>query len=458
MAEPASSPSQSDSDDEARAVNDLEVIMDEVEDGRSTILTNPLMKTKRKEAAIVIQRVWKRYRKHLRVLKVRNKWRYSFQVASDVRKKNSSSALLAVIFTVQLLVYFVNLFWGIYVKDTFALLGFYATILVWAITLPLKSSWQTKAALFFSALSYIYVSVIVKASSNKTYGAEYWLSKITLMVLIPCLYFLLEYMAKILRHTYSGGLGIHQLSERITAEVLGVFAVIFYFATSEVAIEMSIEIFIADLCHYMPGAYYDKNYKEDAQSLATGSWRNCTESAKFDEYFPEHPKTVEEVMLQQGMKEYFGMKLEQKIARYHLVEAVVVLITTQVLFRICRLNLSSLISLQVSAWECLLGVITIIRVGASFVLGSMSLEKSKMSQLQVMLRVLEGVIWFGHISALIVVSKLLYDADKLIRIEEGNQKNNKHSVPKNWKRLSKSKSMRVISKRKQRKSVRASLK
>ena len=48
MAEPASSPSQSDSDDEARAVNDLEVIMDEVEDGRSTILTNPLMKTKRK--------------------------------------------------------------------------------------------------------------------------------------------------------------------------------------------------------------------------------------------------------------------------------------------------------------------------------------------------------------------------------------------------------------------------
>ena len=152
MAEPASSPSQSDSDDEARAVNDLEVIMDEVEDGRSTILTNPLMKTKRKEAAIVIQRVWKRYRKHLRVLKVRNKWRYSFQIASDVRKKNSSSALLAVIFTVQLLVYFVNLFWGIYVKDTFALLGFYATILVWAITLPLKSSWQTKSRSFLLRL------------------------------------------------------------------------------------------------------------------------------------------------------------------------------------------------------------------------------------------------------------------------------------------------------------------
>ena len=162
------------------------------------------------------------------------------------------------------------------------------------------------------------------------------------------------------------------------------------------------------------------------------------------------------MMLQQGMKEYFGMKLEQKIARYQLVEAIVIILTSQVLFRLCRLNLTSIISLQISVWECLLAIVTILRVGTSLILGGMSLEKSKMSQLQTILGALEAIIWFGHIFALIIVTKLIYDADRMVRIEKEKEKEKSSKVPINWKGLSKTKSMRVISKRKQRKSLRES--
>ena len=257
-------------------------------------------------------------------------------------------------------------------------------------------------------------------------------------------------MANTLRDIYKDG--IHGLSERITAEIIALIPIIFYFAANEIAIEISREIFVEDLCTYMPGATYDKNHSPDIQSVAKGKWMNCTETAKFDQHFPQIPKTSNEIMLQQSMKEYFGMELQETIARYQMLETIFIMITSLVLFRLCRWNLNSIIALQISGWELALAVTTFFRVGTALILGGMSMEKSKMSQLQNYLKVLEAIIWVGYVLTLIIIIKLIYDADNVAKIEKEKEKITHHDVPKYMKGLHKNKSMKVISHRQRRKS------
>ena len=60
-----------------------------------------------------------------------------------------------------------------------------------------------------------------------------------------------------------------------------------------------------DLCHYVPGAYWDKNYTSWT-SMVNGRWMNCTANEQFDRYYPDTPKTVNEVMMEQEMNAWLA--------------------------------------------------------------------------------------------------------------------------------------------------------
>ena len=58
----------------------------------------------------------------------------------------------------------------------------------------------------------------------------------------------------------------------------------------------------------------------------------------------------------------------------------------------------------------------------------------------------------GYVLTLIIIIKLIYDADNVAKIEKEKEKITHHHVPKNMKGLHKNKSMKVISHRQRRKS------
>ena len=104
-------------------------------------------------AARIIQRVWRDYGVQVKRLKTRQLWRKSIFSVSDRRKRFFASILVFANSSIQLIVYFINYFWGIYLKGTFAVLGLYSTLLIWSLTLPVIKPWQTKVSLFVSVLT-----------------------------------------------------------------------------------------------------------------------------------------------------------------------------------------------------------------------------------------------------------------------------------------------------------------
>ena len=196
-----------------------------------------------------------------------------------------------------------------------------------------------------------------------------------------------------------------------------------------------------DLCHYVPGAYWDKNYTSRT-SMVNGGWMNCTDNEQFDRYYPDTPKTVNEVMMEQEMNAYVANSLKYWVSNFQMLELTFLLLTSQVLLRVCRLTVNDILSLRVSGWELSLSIVTLIRVASIMVLGGLNLEMFKFSDF---LNIFWGLFFFIGILYLVafaIVIKLVRDAAAVIRLEKN---------PKS-KQL-RSKSVEIIHKRRPRQSV-----
>ena len=196
-----------------------------------------------------------------------------------------------------------------------------------------------------------------------------------------------------------------------------------------------------DLCHYVPGAYWDKNYTSRT-SMVNGGWMNCTDSKQLDRYYPDTPKTVNEVMMEQEMNAYVANDLKIRVSFLQMAELTILLLTSQVLLRVCRLTVNDILSLRVSGWELSLSIISLIRVASIMVMGGLNLEMFKFSDY---LNIFLGLVYFIVILivvAIAIIIKLVRDAAAVIRLEKN---------PKS-KQL-RSKSVEIIHKRRPRQSV-----
>ena len=175
------------------------------------------------------------------------------------------------------------------------------------------------------------------------------------------LHWLFKSMTTTLQHTYAAD--IHGLSARLSAKIIAGLPVVCYLAMTSMSATMSWKYILDDLCHYVPGAYWDKNYTH-RESIVNGRWMNCTDSEQFDRYYPDTPNTVNEVMLEQEMNAYVANELKLWVALFQMVELTMLLLTSQVLLRVCRLTVNDILSLRVSGWELALSVATLVRLAA----------------------------------------------------------------------------------------------
>ena len=171
-----------------------------------------------------------------------------------------------------------------------------------------------------------------------------------------------------------------------------------------------------DLCHYVPGAYWDKNHTR-RESIVKGRWMNCTDSEQIERYYPDTPKTVNEIMLEQEMNAWVANSLKYNVAFLQMIELTLLLVTSQVLLRVCRLTVNDILSLRVSGWELALSVATLVRVAAIMVLGGLNLEMLKMSDYQSVFEGLVLLIFSLVIIAMVIIIKLVRDAAAVIRLE-----------------------------------------
>ena len=246
-------------------------------------------------------------------------------------------------------------------------------------------------------------------------------------------------MTTTLKHTYAAD--IHGLSARLSTKIIAGLPILCYLGMNMISSEFASKYIKDDLCHYVPGAYWDKNYTSRT-SMVNGRWMNCTDDEQFDRYYPDTPKTVNEVMMEQEMNAYVANDLKYVVSFFQMLELTILLMTSQVLLRVCRLTVNDILSLRVSGWELSLSIVTLIRVASIMVLGGLNLEMFKFSDY---VNILYGLGFFISILILVagaIIIKLVRDAAAVIRLE----KNPRAKRPR-------SKSVEIIHKRRPRQSV-----
>ena len=145
---------------------------------------------------------------------------------------------------------------------------------------------------------------------------------------------------------------------------------------------------------------------------------NCTDAEQFDKHYPELPQTVHEMKIEEGMEEYVANELKLETSAFQLMEMVLLIMTSQVLLRLCRLTMNDILNVNVSKWELGLTVVTVIRIAAVFVYGGLSLKVISMSQY----RTVQGTFLFCYIAMMFItiflIIKLVRDASAAIDLEK----------------------------------------
>ena len=399
--------------------------------------TNPLVKidkklleTKNKQIASArrIQQFWRDGRNRL-------KWKNTAEGLRNKQKENFASGVLLVMLMLQVAAGLIRWYTGIYLILVVMGMNYYLLMLVWASTLPLKSTWQLKIgnALppFLEIMDYLIRIDLLSIVD--------WFGLFLLVVISVLFYRLFISMTTTLKHTYAAD--IHGLSARLSTKIIAGLPILCYLGMNMISSRFARKYIMDDLCHYVPGAYWDKNYTSRT-SMVNGRWMNCTDDEQFDRYYPDTPKTVNEVMMEQEMNAYVANNLKYWVSLFQMAELTILLLTSQVLLRVCRLTVNDILSLRVSGWELSLSIVTLIRVASIMVMGGLNLEMFKFSDY---LNIFLGFFFFIFILivvAIAIIIKLVRDAAAVIRLEKN---------PK-AKQL-RSKSVEIIHKRRPRQSV-----
>tara|TARA_B100000965_G_scaffold399327_1_gene419085 strand:+ start:3325 stop:4644 length:1320 start_codon:yes stop_codon:yes gene_type:complete len=389
-----------------------------------------LLETKNKQIASArrIQQFWRDGRNRL-------KWKKTAEGLRNKQKENFASGVLLVMLMLQVAAGLIKWYTGIGLINVVMVVNYYLLMLVWASTLPIKSTWQLKIgnALppFLLIMNYlIHIDLL-------SIGDWFVLFLIVPSIVLAYRFFIS--MTTTLKHTYAAD--IHGLSARLSTKIIAGLPILCYLGMNMISSEFASKYIKDDLCHYVPGAYWDKNYTSRTR-MVNGRWMNCTDSEQFDRYYPDTPNTVNEVMLEQEMNAYVANQLKWFVAQFQMLELTILLLTSQVLLRVCRLTVNDILSLRVSGWELSLSIVTLIRVASIMVMGGLNLEMFKFSNYRNVSGSLFSLIMILHIVALGIIIKLVRDAAAVIRLEKN---------PK-AKQL-RSKSVEIIHKRRPRQSV-----
>ena len=122
----------------------------------SSSTTNPLVKTveaKQIAAASRIQRFWRDGRNRL-------KWKKTAEGLRNRQKRNFATGVLVVMFMLQVAAWLIHWYTRIPIGNATIWVDIYLMILVWASTLPLKSTWQLKLGIVVSFLL-VYIDMFV---------------------------------------------------------------------------------------------------------------------------------------------------------------------------------------------------------------------------------------------------------------------------------------------------------
>ena len=184
----------------------------------------------------------------------------------------------------------------------------YLLVLVWASTLPLKSTWQLKIGVMLPFLNIFFIDFFVYIDDTKCFFGL--VCSIYLFAGMVLGYRLLKSMRTTLQHTYAAD--IHGLSARLSAKIIAGLPILCYLAmtnVSRIVVEIHFGRFVPLCARSVLGQelHSPRQYCERAMD-------ELHRQRTIRPLLSRYPKTVNEVMLEQEMNAYVANDLKYRVA------------------------------------------------------------------------------------------------------------------------------------------------
>ena len=170
--------------------------------------------------------------------------------------------------------------------------------------------------------------------------------------------------ATILQYEYKEN--IKQLSSTLSGRFLAALPVIILFALQAQMLQFAESILHDSMCELMPGA--------NPPSTTDPRWTNCTDHNKMNVYYPAKPTSIHEIELKSAIVDYVPVERQKFFQSCQAIEPIFLLLTGQILFRVCRLTIRDILAIRTSFWELAVVITTCLYLLAIFLGGSMGMK------------------------------------------------------------------------------------
>ena len=187
-----------------------------------------LLETKNKQIASArrIQQFWRDGRNRL-------KWKNTAEGLRNKQKENFASGVLLVMFVLVVAAGLIRWYTGISLIVVVMGMNYYLLMLVWASTLPLKSTWQLKIG---NALP-PFLQIMDYLIDIDLLPFFVWFGLFFLVVMIVLFYRLFISMTTTLKHTYAAD--IHGLSARLSTKIIAGLPILCYLGMNMISSEFA---------------------------------------------------------------------------------------------------------------------------------------------------------------------------------------------------------------------------
>ena len=120
------------------------------------------------------------------------------------------------------------------------------------------------------------------------------------------------------------------------------------------------------MCEFMPGA--------NPPSTTNPWWTNCTENYKMNVYYPAKPTSIHEIELKRAIEDDVPVWNQMLFQRAQAMEPMFLLLTGQILFRVCRLTIRDILAIRISFWEIAVVIVTLLNLLVLFVFSGMGMK------------------------------------------------------------------------------------
>lgn len=171
-------------------------------------------------------------------------------------------------------------------------------------------------------------------------------------------------MIRILKHNHRNNVFV--VASDISKSLFSTLPIICIMAFQAGSLQLAYPKIMEEMCQYMPGSIEPLK--------GEWMWGKCTDIHLINKYYPKNISNGKQLKLQIAIEEYVPLPNQMLFISLNAIEPIFLLLTSQILLRICRLRIQDILALRASGLEIATTIVSLIVVVLQLALQNLSMS------------------------------------------------------------------------------------